>query len=169
MSEALDMVLDHATSFQRERQEGQFNLFAVDCSPGQFGNLTDTAIADCPEWDEMTRLSFEKDLMGFYLSGHPLLNYQELVKKFTNASTSYLSGISNSIPIRMSGIVKKVKEINTRKGDRMAFVTIEDLEGIVEGTVFSDVYLASRDLINSGEPLIFAATRDGEPDAPKYL
>ena len=169
MSEALDVVLEHAGSFQRERAEGQFNLFAIECSPGQIGNLTDSAIADCPEWDEMTRLGFEKDLMGFYLSGHPLLNYEELVKKFTNSTTSKLSGISNAVPIRLSGIVKKVKEINTRKGDRMAFVTIEDLEGIVEGTVFSDVYLSSRDLINSGEPLIFAATRDGEPDTPKIL
>ena len=65
--------------------------------------------------------------------------------------------------------MKKVKEINTRKGDRMAFVTIEDLEGIVEGTVFADVYAASRDIINSGEPLIFAGTRDGDLESPKIL
>ncbi|MCX5871860.1 MAG: DNA polymerase III subunit alpha [Deltaproteobacteria bacterium] len=169
MSDALDTIIEQAASFQKERIDGQFNLFATECSPGELGNLTDTAIPDAPEWDEMTRLGFEKDLMGFYLSGHPLLNYQELTEKFTNSTTSKLAGISNASPIRLSGIVKKVKEITTRKGDRMAFLTIEDLEGVVEGTVFSDVYAASRDLINSGEPLIFSGTRDGEPDAPKIL
>jgi len=169
MFESLDSILDQASGFQKERIEGQFNLFATECSPGEFGNLTDSPIPDCPEWDEMTRLGFEKDLMGFYLSGHPLLNYEELTKKFTNVTISKLPGLSSGAAVRLAGLVKKVKEINTRKGDRMAFVTIEDLEGTIEGTIFSDVYSTSRDLISSGDPLIFAGTRDGDADAPKML
>lgn len=169
MSDASDTILEQAASFQKERIDGQFNLFATDCAPGELGNLTDISIPDSPEWDEMTRLGFEKELMGFYLSGHPLLNYEEFTKKFTNATTSGLANFPNNSSVRLAGIVKKVKEINTRKGDRMAFVTIEDLEGVVEGTVFADVYAASRDIINSGEPLIFAGTRDGDPESPKIL
>ncbi|MGC8603988.1 MAG: DNA polymerase III subunit alpha, partial [Desulfomonilaceae bacterium] len=169
ISDALDKILEQAASFQKERLDGQFNLFSMDCASGDTGNLTDESIPDAPEWDEMTRLGFEKDLMGFYLSGHPLLNYEEFIKKFTNATTASLANFPNSAPVRLAGIIKKVKEINTRKGDKMAFVTIEDLEGILEGTVFADVYAISRDVINSGEPLIFGGTRDGEPDAPKLL
>ena len=169
MSDSLDTVLDHAASFQKERLDGQFNLFAIDCAPGTTGNLTDAAIPDAPEWDELTRLGFEKDLMGFYLSGHPLLNYEEFTQKFTNVRTSGLAKIPSNSAIRLAGIVKKVKEIHTRKGDRMAFLTIEDLEGVTEGTVFADVYSSSRDIINSGEPLILAGTRDGEPESPKIL
>lgn len=169
MLEALDSVLEQAAGFQREKNDGQFNLFAAECVPGQQSNLADTPIPALPEWEELTKLSYEKDLMGFYVSGHPLMKYEDLVKTFTNATASSLGNMSASSQVRIAGLVKKMKEITTKKGDRMAFVEIEDLSGTTEMTVFSDLYLPNRELLQSGEPLIVIGTREGETDAPKIL
>jgi DNA polymerase-3 subunit alpha len=69
----------------------------------------------------------------------------------------------------MAGLVKTLKEINTKKGDRMAFVELEDLEGSVEVTVFSDVYLQKRALLQSGDPLIVSGTKEGNGESPKIM
>jgi DNA polymerase-3 subunit alpha len=169
MFEAIDSVLEQAAGFQREKIDGQFNLFASECVPGQQSSLADSPIPDVPEWEEMVKLAFEKDLMGFYVTGHPLMKFEDLIKTFTNASASTLGNLPVSSSVRIAGLVKKMKEIVTKKGDRMAFVELEDLTGTTEATVFSDLYLPSRELLQSAEPLIMTGTKDGENDAPKIL
>ncbi len=167
--ESLDQVLERAASFQREKNEGQFNLFATECVPGETGNFTDASIADLEEWDELIKLEHEKELMGFYITGHPLLNYESIIKRYTNATSASLSCIETGGQVRIAGLIKRIKEITTKKGDRMAFVDIEDLTGTSEVTVFADVYSQNRDLIQSSEPLVILGIREGDPDTPKIL
>ncbi len=169
MHEALDSVLDQGSSFQREKSEGQFNLFAGECVLGEASGFADTPIEDLPEWEDLEKLSYEKDMMGFYITGHPLTNYEALIKKFTNATTANLGSFPTNSQVRMAGLIKKIKEITTKKGERMAFVAVEDLEGLIEVTVFSDVYLPNRDLLNSGEPLVLCGTKEGDKETPKLL
>jgi len=169
MFEGLDSVLEQAASFQREKSEGQFNLFATECEPGTNGNLTDTPIPELAEWDTQTKLAQEKEIMGFYVTGHPLMEFSDLIKKFTNATSENLALIPPSAPARLAGLIGKIKEITTRKGDRMAFVSLEDLRGVTEVTVFSDLYRANLDLLHSGAPVIVAGTREGDKEAPKVL
>ncbi len=169
MLECLDSVLDQAASFQREKNTGQFNLFSTECDVGESSDLTDPPIELLPEWDDLLKLSFEKDLIGFYVTGHPLMNFESIIKEFTNSSTGQLNSVPQSALVKLPGMVKSIKEISTKKGDRMAFVSFEDLEGVVEVTVFSDLYALTRDLLNCGEPLILAGLREGEPDTPRLL
>ncbi len=169
MLDSLDSVLEQAAGFQREQSEGQFNLFSMDCSLGSSSDLTDPPIAFSPEWEDLVKLSFEKDLIGFYVTGHPLMNFESIIREFTNCSVPRLGSVANSSLVKLPGLVKSIKEIQTRKGDRMAFITFEDLEGIVEVTVFSDLYAQTRDLLNCGEPLILSGLREGESDSPKIL
>jgi len=169
MSEALDAVLDRAASFQKEKNEGQFNLFAMECEPGETGNHSDAPIPERPEWEELTRLSYEKEMMGFYVTGHPLMKYEELVDRFTNATSESLGGLAPSSAVRIAGLVKKIKEITTKKQERMAFLSFEDLVGTTEVTVFADLYQQNRELLDSGEPLIISGTKEGDKESPKLL
>ncbi len=168
MFEGLDTVLDQAASFQKEKNEGQENLFALSCSPGESADFL-VPISDLPEWDELTTLSFEKEFMGFYITGHPLMNYEDTIKKYTNATCAGLADFPSSSQVRLAGLVKRIKEINTKKGDRMAFVSFEDLTGVTEVTIFSELYLQSLDLLNSAEPLILSGVREGDKETPKIL
>ncbi len=167
MFEALDSVLEQAAGFQREKIDGQFNLFAGECLPGRQSTFADAPIPEAEEWEELVKLAFEKDLMGFYVTGHPLMKFEDVIKSFANASASSLGNLPASSPVRIAGLVKKMREITTKKGDRMAFVELEDLKGTVEVTVFSDLYLSHRDLLQSGEPLMITGIKEGENDAPK--
>ncbi|MCX5861657.1 MAG: DNA polymerase III subunit alpha [Deltaproteobacteria bacterium] len=169
MIDAMDSVLEQGAGFQREQNEGQFNLFSMECVAGETGNLTDFSIPKLPEWEDLTKLSFEKEILGFYVTGHPLMNYEDLIGKFAGVFSSTLSELPPSAPVKMAGLVKSLKEITTRKGDRMAFVMLEDMTGSTEITVFSDLYQKSRDLLESGEPLVVAGVRNGDTDAPKVL
>ena len=107
--------------------------------------------------------------MGFYVTGHPLMNYEDIIGKYASVLSSTLAGLPPSSPVKMAGLVKNVKEITTRKGDRMAFVSLEDMAGTTEVTVFSDLYQQSRELLQSGEPLVIAGVRNGDTDTPKVL
>lgn len=167
MAEALDLALDAAASHQREKSEGQFNLFAGDCAVK--GSLSEIHIPDLAEWDESAKLAFEKEMIGFYITGHPLAKYDDLLKRFANVTSSTLAKVAESSQVRIAGLVKTVKEINTKKGDRMAFMELEDLEGSVEVTVFSDVYVQNRALLQSGDPLIVSGTKEGNGENPKIL
>jgi DNA polymerase-3 subunit alpha len=169
MIEALDAVLEQSASFQREKNEGQFNLFATECVPGPNGNLTDTPVPDLSEWDTQIKLAHEKEIMGFYVTGHPLMEFGDLIKRFTNANSETLAQIPASAQARLAGLVGRIKEITTKKGDRMAFVSLEDLKGVTELTVFSDLYRTNLDLLHSGKPLIVSGTREGDKEAPKML
>jgi DNA polymerase-3 subunit alpha len=169
MFEALDSVLDQAAVFQREKNEGQVNLFDAKCEPGEALSLNDTPLMELSEWDNLTKLSFEKEIMGFYVTGHPLMNYEDIMNKYTNATCAGLIDIPESSQVRLAGLVKRIKEINTKKGERMAFVSFEDLTGVVDVTVFSELYLRNRDLVKSTEPLIISGIREGDRESPKIL
>ena len=162
-------MLEQAANSQREKKEGQFNLFAAECVPGAEANVPESAIPDVPEWDDSTKLNHEKQAMGFYLTGHPLVNYEDLIRRYVNAFADKLGALADSSTVKMAGLVKKIKEINTKKGERMAFVALEDLTGVTEVTVFSDLYSQCRDLLRSGEPLIISGIREGDKDSPKVL
>ncbi len=168
LTESLDGILEAASAYHKEKASGQFNLFGGECLPGG-ENTADAPVPDLAEWDDVTKLSFEREMLGFYITGHPLTRYADLIKKYANASSSGLAGIAESSAVRLAGLVKSVKEINTKRGDRMAFVGLEDLEGVAEVTVFSDLYAESRDLLKPGEPIMISGTRNGEKDNPKIL
>lgn len=169
MVDSLDSVLEQAAAFHKEKNQGQINLFATVCEPGSPGNLTDEPIPQLPEWDSQTKLQHEKEIMGFYVTGHPLMSYGDIIKRYTNASCGNLADVPTASQVRLAGLVQKIKEIHTKKGDRMAFFGLEDLSGTVEVTVFSDLYVQHRELLRSSEPLIISGVREGDKESPKVL
>ncbi len=167
MSEHLDTLIEEASSFQKEKTNGQFNLFAGECEVAVPAGSS--SAQDMEEWDDLYKLQLEKELMGFYVTGHPLMNFMDIIEKYCNASSQSLAATEPQSLVRMAGMVKKIKEINTKKGDRMAFVSLEDLTGITEVTIFSDLYKLTRDLLQSSEPLMVSGVREGDKESPKML
>ena len=169
MYESLDSTLEQASAIQKEKMEGQFNLFDMECSPQEPQSGSDIPIANAPEWDEVTRLAYEKETMGFYITGHPLTKYERDMERFGIVQNVALGDLSPASPVRIAGMVKHIKEITTRKGDRMAFLFLEDMTGTTEVTVFSDLFKEKKELLESGDPLVVSGTRNGDNDNPKVL
>jgi DNA polymerase-3 subunit alpha len=93
-----------------------------------------------PDWNEPEKLSREKSVLGFYVSGHPLLRYEMEMKAFATAQLGNPAGVKSGAIVRVGGIVSAVKKKVDRKGNMMAFVTLEDFSGKGELIVFSDAY-----------------------------
>jgi DNA polymerase-3 subunit alpha len=173
---SIDSALERAASLQRDRAVGQESLF---------GGLSDGAGLDAPklvdaaDWGERERLSFEKELLGFYVTGHPLSSVAPLLARFTDMTALTAIGKGNR-EIRAGGLLTGLRETRTKRGQRMGFGTLEDLEGTFELVIFSEPFeqhvgllrSAKDELSADGErgpiPLIVHGTLE-EGDPPKIL
>jgi DNA polymerase-3 subunit alpha len=144
MMAALEDALDYGQRVQKERLDPQIGLFDGTVNPQVINAPT---LPDIEEWSERQRLAFEKESLGFYVSGHPLKRYEDLIDKFTNANAVSIKEMKNGAAVRIGGLIRGTKIIKTKRGELMAFATIEDLHGAVETTVFSRVYTGVSDLL----------------------
>jgi DNA polymerase-3 subunit alpha len=122
---------------------------------------------DIDEFPENQLVSFEKETIGFYISRHPLSHYEDEIKKYTDLDTSSLPKLQNGAEVKICGLVSGLKEIVTKKGDRMAFLTLEDMKGFVEVILFPEVFKAALPCLRGGDPLLVKGTLDLSEDHVK--
>ncbi|MFQ5901278.1 MAG: DNA polymerase III subunit alpha [Thermodesulfobacteriota bacterium] len=166
---SLDKAIELAQSLQRDKQQGQASLFAPSAKDETDIYFKELDTDSIEEWPETQRLSYEREALGFYITGHPLTRYLEEIKRFSNADTESLNEKKDKEAVMLGGMVSSIKEINTKKGDRMAFVTLEDLSGSVELIVFSDVYLRSSSYLKGDSPVMVTGTIDKGEEKAKII
>lgn len=164
----LEESMEIGQKVQREREQGQESLFGtaeiVNHKGNGYGKLP-----DIDEWPENVLLGFEKEALGFYITGHPLARHSAAIKRFATCDTAGLHERPDKSEVKVCGIVAGLKELTTKKGDRMAFVTLEDLSGFVEMVVFPETYQAAMELLKSEEPLLVSGTLDVGEESCKLL
>ncbi|HSE93749.1 MAG TPA: DNA polymerase III subunit alpha [Methylomirabilota bacterium] len=148
----VDAALESGQRQQRERAEGQGSFF--DLLPGVAATPRTEPVAVTPEWDDDQRLQFEKEVLGFYVSGHPLARYGPLVESLGITTTDDLAGKSAGSRVLLLGQVAALKETATKSGNRMAFVTLEDMAGTVEVTVFPEPFKSAAEHLRAREPVL---------------
>ena len=162
----LEDCLDYGQRLQKERLDPQIGLFDLQENQ-QAINLP--PVPEVDEWEKKQLLTFEKEALGFYITGHPLDGYEELLEKFTNANSIVLKEKNDGETIRVGGIVRDTKIIKTKKGDLMAFVNLEDLHGSVEVIVFSSLYIKVYDLLIEDTPLLVQGQLQKDENYVKIL
>ncbi len=164
----LDAAFDGGQRHQRERDQGQGSIFDL-----LGGDRTTTAAAlpepSVPEWDPDQLLLYEKEVLGFYLSGHPLKRVWEHAQRVGAIGTADLAGRSDGARVLMCGLAGRIQEVNTKKGERMAFVTLEDMDGSIEVTVFPEPLRQGGDHLRSGVPLLVRGRVEGATSSRKLL
>ncbi|MBI1846111.1 MAG: DNA polymerase III subunit alpha [Candidatus Rokubacteria bacterium] len=148
-----DAALDSGQRVQRERAEGQASFFDLLPAPTA-APAAEPSEPVMAEWEVDQRLAFEKEVLGFYVSGHPLARYRPMVESLGITPTSELAGKSPGARVLLFGQVATLKETSTKSGNRMAFVTLEDMEGTVEVTVFPEPFKAAAEHLRGREPLL---------------
>jgi DNA polymerase-3 subunit alpha len=166
MMASLEDALDYGQRVQKERLDPQIGLFDGAVNPQV---INAPALPEIEEWSENQRLVFEKESLGFYISGHPLKRYEDLLDKFTNANAISIKELNNGGAVRIGGLIRSTKIIKTKRGDLMAFVTIEDLHGTVEATVFSRVYATVTDLLIEDNPVLIQGQVQKDEQSVKIL
>jgi len=167
MMASLEDALDYGQTIQKERNDPQMELF--DMGVGGKAAINMPTIAKIEEWDEKQLLTLEKEALGFYLSGHPLNRFGDLLDKFTNANAVSIKEVNDGATIRIGGTVKSVKTIKTKKGDLMAFISLEDMHGVVEVVVFPGVYATASHMLIEDQPVIIQGETQKEESSVKIL
>lgn len=167
MLAVLERAMELAVSRQRDRQSGQARIF--DLLESHSAAVLKPELPDLSEWNEKQLLAYEKESLGFYITGHPLAAHERLLKQYANADTSTLAEINDNQEVKLGGVVAKLKEITTKRGDRMGFVTLEDLKGSAEVIVFSDVYAEAVELIKGDGVLFIVGQADADGENVKII
>ncbi len=148
LMEVIDQALDLGQSRRRSASSGQPSLFGDETPDAKTPLLP---IPDVPEWPAHDLLSREKEVLGFYLSGHPLDPYRADLSRMGFSSTT--SDHPDGAVVGLAGLIRSLKVITTKKGDRMAYFTLEDLEGAIEVVCFPAKFTLYRDLLEEDVPL----------------
>ena len=147
--DSIEQILEVASRRQQSIAVGQGSLFASNGS--EDFQIQGSQVED---WSDKERLVYEREVLGFYVSGHPLDDWEKIISKFTNTNSQMLSQISGTKKIRMAGIIRSSKMRTTRMGRRMANFTLEDRDGTSEMTVFPDVFENCYNFFDSEEPVL---------------
>ncbi len=140
----LSTALHLADQYTQNHLSGQNDMFGVSSNTEQ--GTPNRPFVQVKDWSDEQRLLKEKETLGLYLTGHPIERYEYELKNIISCKIVDLNPV-NSRSIVLAGLIVAIRTMNTRKGDKMAFVTIDDKSGRVELAVFSDTYEKNRDML----------------------
>ena len=164
--ESLQSVLDEAGRTRDDNATGQSNLFAQAESEDE---RLKRLIPDMPPWPEHMRLAGEKETLGFFITGHPLGKHQKEIKRLATHQAADLGETVHRQEVRLCGVVSLMKTQLTKKKERMAYVTLEDLSGSAKLIIWPDTYKESAALLESGEPFFVRGRIDKNESDVKVI
>ena len=169
MAASLDVILESASRSQKEKAKGQISFFDQAFAGNGFKGIANNLPA-VREWPEPQLLAFEKEMLGFYVSGHPLARYAKQLRLFASASTSNLMQHKDEDEIKIVGLIVKIKQTTTRvKQEKMAILKLEDLEGGVEALVFPRAYQKVYRYIQPNTVVLVRGILNLKEDTPKII
>jgi DNA polymerase-3 subunit alpha len=139
---SLEKIMERAARRSRDAERGQFGLF------GEVEDVDEVTMDECEPWPTREELRHEKDALGFFLTGHPLEKFKNILAMMSSATSKDIKASANGKDTVFGGLVTNVKQILDKKQNTMAFVTIEDKEGQAEAVLFSDVLEKARQHIH---------------------
>lgn len=165
----LEKALAAGSNVQKEKSSGQVSFFDLAVVGGGFDRQAEV-LPDIKEWSQSLKLIYEKESLGFYISGHPLNQYDTEIKEFTNNNTANLKNASEGEEVRLVGLIEQVKLTNTKKtNERMAIFKLEDNYGMVEVVVFPSSYADYADFIVEGDVILLTGKVSLRDDQPKII
>jgi len=159
----LERVVEYALKKKEDRQFGQTSLF--DEKSG--GEMPDFKFEEFPMMSRIDRLNLEKQLIGFYFSGHPMDEYREIWQKTVNINLGQTENLKTGNCI-LVGIIKNIKTIITAKGSKMTFALLSDYNGEIDVTFFAPVWEKCQNLVQEDKISILQGKIDYQKDKDKY-
>ncbi len=146
LMQVVDQAFETGQQTQADRRNGQMSMFgggAVAAGPSAAAMMGGT-LPDAEEFENAELLKFEKELLGFYITSHPLTDHQVNLERFTTASTKEAQQFPEGTEVMIGGMIARVKKVVTKNGRsagmQMAILTLEDLDGQIDGTMFAETF-----------------------------
>jgi len=173
--EHYEQAMDEAQRTQKEKQSNQSSFFeqlASSDSSENNGNQAYQIPDNVPEWDHKKLLSIERETLGFYISGHPLLRFADNLRFVTSANSTNLNTKNDKDTVTVAGVVSALNERPTKRKDIMCYITLEDLQGSINIIFFAELYKKYYTLLHEEEPIVVKGTLDiggGGEETPKII
>jgi DNA polymerase-3 subunit alpha len=161
----LDCILSVSASHSRAKEAGQISLFSA--SPG--GPMETITLAAGGSVPRRTMLAWEKELLGLYVSDHPLAAYREELEQIVTHWSADLAEAAHQQKVRVAGMVTHIRPFQSRNGRPMAFATIEDLQGAIEIILFPTVWERCKEIVTEDAVLVVAGKAESGSGTPRVL
>ena len=151
---SIDRVSDRAAQIIQERESGQTSLFGMLPEASQLDDRRAGLVEGVPPMPQEERLRGEKELLGLYVSDHPLRHIEQALHARVDTYANEITAEMENLEVRVGGMIKGIRPIITKSGKAMAFVQLEDLTSTVEVIVFPRVYEERRSLLDADRVVI---------------
>jgi DNA polymerase-3 subunit alpha len=163
----IERTLARAASILSDRQRGQSSLFGALEEKAPQRPESEENVA---EWPQAQRLAYEKELLGFYVTGHPLNPYSEILEKYSLSTTTKLGQLPNRTLTRLGGMITAVQNgVSKKSGKPYALVTLEDLSGSVQMLCMNENFDRYRELLVPGKAVMVIGEINTGDDKPKIF
>ncbi len=166
LMEGYSRFIERADRIKKDRDLGQVSLFAMD---EELTKSERVVLEKKAPWPKSASLAFEKEVLGFYLSDHPLKGLEAVMSLWSKINVESLKTLPPKSTVQLFGLVSSLKEFITKKGTRMAFSSIEDLTGRVEVVVFPDTFAKTELILKSEVPVLIYGQLERDGEACKIL
>lgn len=169
LMESLDDAIQYAVKKQQDEDRNQISLFGGDA--GSTMQMAEPKLREAKAWTNMERLKKERELIGFYLSGHPLDKFKDDIALFCShtLSPTALSELDDRSIVMAAGIITSVKQVRDKKGRPFAFTTMEDENGHIEVIAFSDTFDKCMNLLHQDTIVVVEGNLDLRSGIPKII
>ncbi len=166
----LEETISLAQTTSRDKAIGQGSLFDM-LDEGDKVGVDSIEYPDIPEFHEKEMLQNEKDLLGFYVTGHPLGEYAYIIEKYATHSLAEIATLDNETGVIVGGIITDLQRRQSKKGNDFAILQLEDTQGSSECLIFQDVYTKVKDMLEVNMPFYICALVDAkeDTDVPKLI
>ena len=154
----LDKAMERGQKAQRDVESGQHGLFGV--FQEQEPAATNDGLPNVPDWEEHQRLAAEKEILGFFITGHPLEKYADKLTDFGALTTEEINAMKSSTgkdEIYAGGLIRNLRVLRSKRGDQYAQASLEDMHGSVEMLVFPDAFKRLADKVRLEVPVLVRA------------
>ncbi len=168
----LDLIIDWASSRAKDRVSGQGNIFDLLSESSNSRNKADEIspkAKSTSDYSASEKLRLEKEIIGFYLSDHPLKQLKSPAKLIAPIGIGLIAEQDDKSKVSVIAMINQIKQITTRKGDRMAIVQLEDLSGSCEGVVFPKTYERLSDHLVTESRLLIWGSIDRRDDRTQLI
>lgn len=161
----IETLIDMAKKLQFDKKSGQGSLFEVFGSP----ETTSIELPYVRDWHDNEKLLYEKEVLGLYLSGHPLAKYEFEIRSFSCTGIRDLNELENANGTTIVGVISNLKIRTSANGNRFAIAMIEDMTGLIEALFMPNVLAKYESYITRDEPLLIRGKVEFDEDTAKRI
>jgi DNA polymerase-3 subunit alpha len=161
--EGCERVMETIQRRMRAKASRQMSLFDLGPETAE----PEPEIPEVPPWDARSQLLFEKEMLGFYVTGHPMDRFGDRYRVLADCDSESLAGRPDESTVTLAGIVSQIRQVSTKKKETMAYATFEDRKGNFTVIVFPELFRKTVDLLQGDDPLLVTGTADATEESVK--